>query len=226
MVRDNSPKQRQQRQLERKTNNRASYDRVLIVSEGSKTEPNYFKEIRAYFRLLTANVEVRPSEFGTAPIQVVDYAKALFVNGDTHRRLPARAFDRVYVVFDRDDHESYLKAIDLANSLDGKLKNDDRKLVAFKVVASVPCFELWLLLHYEAIHAPIHRSEVMKRLKRYFPAYEKGMGGVFGNTHAHLELAISRAEALTRKNTVNSGYEPYTNIHELVGFLISLRSGK
>ena len=75
MVRDNSPKQRQQRQLERKTNNRASYDRVLIVSEGSKTEPNYFKEIRAYFRLLTANVEVRPSEFGTAPIQVVEYAK-------------------------------------------------------------------------------------------------------------------------------------------------------
>lgn len=79
---------------------------------------------------------------------------------------------------------------------------------------------------YDRVLIPIHRSEVMKRLKRYFPAYEKGMGGVFGNTHAHLELAISRAEALTRKNTVNSGYEPYTNIHELVGFLISLRSGK
>ena len=51
MGRDNSPRERQRRQLERKQNRRASYDRVLIVSEGSKTEPNYFKEIRAEFRL-------------------------------------------------------------------------------------------------------------------------------------------------------------------------------
>ncbi|MDU7870973.1 MAG: RloB family protein, partial [Pantoea sp.] len=75
MARDNSPKQRQQRQLERKQNRRASYDRILIVSEGSKTEPNYFREIRTIYRLHTANVEVRPIELGTAPIQVVQYAK-------------------------------------------------------------------------------------------------------------------------------------------------------
>jgi hypothetical protein len=39
MVCDNSPKERQRRQLERKLNQRTSYDRILIVSEGSKTEP-------------------------------------------------------------------------------------------------------------------------------------------------------------------------------------------
>ena len=78
MARDNSPKERQQKQLERKQGRRASYDRILIVSEGSKTEPNYFLEIRATHRLHTANVEVQPSELGTAPIQVVQYAKELF----------------------------------------------------------------------------------------------------------------------------------------------------
>jgi putative transposase len=71
MARDNSPQERQQKQLARKQGRRASYDRILIVSEGSKTEPNYFREIRAAYRLHTANVEVRPSELGTAPIQVV-----------------------------------------------------------------------------------------------------------------------------------------------------------
>lgn len=40
MSRDSSPKERQQKQLERKQGRRASYDRILIVSEGSKTEPN------------------------------------------------------------------------------------------------------------------------------------------------------------------------------------------
>lgn len=71
MVRDNSPKIRQARQLERKLGRRASYDRILIVSEGSKTEPNYFEEIRSTFRLHTANVVVRPSELGTAPHYVL-----------------------------------------------------------------------------------------------------------------------------------------------------------
>jgi len=58
MARDNSPKERQQKHLERKQGRRASYDRILIVSEGSKTEPNYFREIRTVYRLHTANVEV------------------------------------------------------------------------------------------------------------------------------------------------------------------------
>lgn len=82
MARDNSPKERQLKQLERKASRRAPYDRVLIVSEDSKTEPLYFKEIRSEFRLHTANVEVQPSDLGTAPIQVVNYARQLFEEGD------------------------------------------------------------------------------------------------------------------------------------------------
>ena len=85
MARDNSPKERQLKQLERKLGRRASYDRILIVCEGSKTEPNYFREIRTAHRLHTANVEVQPSELGSAPIQVVEYALTLFENGDQHK---------------------------------------------------------------------------------------------------------------------------------------------
>ena len=81
----------------------ASYERILIVSEGSKTEPNYFREIRTAYRLHTANVEVHPSELGTAPIQVVQYARSLFESGDRHKQIQPRAFEQVYAVFDRDD---------------------------------------------------------------------------------------------------------------------------
>lgn len=35
MARDNSPKERQKKQLERKLGRLASYDRILIASEGS-----------------------------------------------------------------------------------------------------------------------------------------------------------------------------------------------
>ena len=66
MALDNSPKERQQRQLARKRAKRASYDRILIVTEGSKTEPNYFCEIREAHRLHNANVQVRPASASTS----------------------------------------------------------------------------------------------------------------------------------------------------------------
>lgn len=177
MGRDDSSRERQRRQFERKLNQRASYDRILIVSEGSKTEPDYFGEIRAMHRLHTANVVVRPSGLGTAPIQVVQYAKELFEGGDRHRRIQARAFEQVFAVFDRDDHESYFEALHLAESLDGKLRNDVRQAIRFRAIASVPSFELWLLLHYEDIRAPLRRDEAMRRLRQHFPGYIKGAGG-------------------------------------------------
>lgn len=222
MARDYSPQERQRIQLERKQNRRSSCERILIVSEGGKTEPNYFGEIRADRRLHTANVVVRPSELGTAPIQVVRYAKELFETGDRHKNIQRLAFEKVYAVFDRDQHESYFDALSVAGSLDGKLKNDNKQTVAFKAIASVPSFELWLLLHYEDIQAPIHRDEVIRRLRRYIPEYEKGVGGVYAITRARLNTATSRADALAVKFNAHCDPEPYTAIAELVKLLSTM----
>lgn len=224
MGRDNTPKERQRRQLERKRNQRASYDRILIVSEGSKTEPNYFGEIRVVHRLHTANVVVRPSELGTAPIQVVQYAKELFEGGDRHRRIQSRAFEQVFAVFDRDDHDSYFDALRMAELLDGKLRNDARQSIRFRAIASVPSFELWLLLHYEDIRAPLHRDEVMRRLKQYIPGYNKGAANAFATTRNQLDVAVQRAEALASRFTALTVPEPFTAIADLVKLLITLRS--
>lgn len=179
MARDQSPRVRRRDQLARKIGQRASYDRILIVSEGAKTEPNYFCEIRAAYRLHTTNVEVRHCEIGTSPIQVVQYAESLFRNGDRHKRIQARAFEQVYAVFDRDDHDSYFDALQYAAALDGRLKNDIKQDVAFRAVASVPNFELWLLLHYAQVHAPVHRDEVLRRLKKSCFAVQERHAGRF-----------------------------------------------
>ncbi len=223
MARDNSPKVRQKKQLERKQGRRASYDRILIVSEGSKTEPNYFREIRAAYHLHTANVEVRASELGTAPIQVVQYAQYLFEHGDRHRNIPERAFEKVYAVFDRDDHESYHEALKLAASLDGKLRNDASQPVAFQAIASVPSFEIWLLLHFEDVQAPLQRDEAMRRLKLYISGYDKGAGNSFAITREQLPIAIQRAERLAARFTAQTDPNPFTSIVELVKLLTALR---
>jgi hypothetical protein len=225
MGRDNPPKERQRKQLERKQNLRASYDRILIVSEGSKTEPLYFKEICTANRLQTANIEVQPSQLGTAPIQVVEYARALFKNGDKHKGIQPRAFEQVYAVFDRDDHDSYFDALKKAESLDGKLRNDNKQAVKFTAIASIPCFELWLLLHYEDIRHWLHRDQIVQRLKQpqNFPGYEKGSKLAFSTTRHTLDTAIQRARRLAEQSNPFIDTEPYTAIVELVELLTNLR---
>lgn len=224
MGRDNQPKDRQLRRRAAKKARRAGYARILIVTEGCKTEPQYLEEIRAAYQLHSANVEVQPAQLGTAPIQVVSYAQQLFERGDLHKGIRPKSFDQVYAVFDRDDHDSFSNALSLAKSLDGKLRNDDKQPVSFKSIASIPSFELWLLLHYEDIQAPIHRDEVMERLKEHIPAYKKGAGGTFATTRDRLETATQRAQVLAAKFNAYSEPEPFTALDELVTVLTTLRT--
>jgi hypothetical protein len=76
----------------------------------------------------------------------------------------------------------------------------------FKAIASVPSFELWLLLHYEDIRAP------MRRLRLHLPGYEKGAGQVFTLTRDRLGVATQRAQALVAKFSAYDAPNPYTGI--------------
>jgi len=219
MARDNSPQERQRKQLERKQGKRASYDRILIVSEGTETEPNYFREIRREFRLQTANIAVYPCATGTAPLQVVEYAETLFKDGDHLKNVQPKAFERVYAVFDRDDHHSYYAALNKAQTLNGKLRNDNKKPIIFEAIASVPSFELWLLLHYEMLQEPMLRTDVLRRLKIYIPNYDKGATDTFKTTQPKLTDAIQNAEKLAETFSAFTEPEPFTGVHTVVNYL-------
>lgn len=224
MGKDNQPKERQARELARKKAQRGSYDRILIVCEGSKTEPQYFDEIRSFYRIHTANVQVQHSQFGTQPLQVVEYAEELFVAGDTARAIQPRAFEQVYAVFDRDDHTTYNLALAKADALKNSLRNSLGQKVLFKAMPSVPCFELWLLLHFEDVLAPIHREDVYARLRRHLPDYDKGQTGYFQRTRDKIPDAAARANHLTSCNSADDGLEPFTELHSLVQLLTTLKS--
>lgn len=222
MGKDNQPKHRQASELARKKARRASYDRILIVTEGSKTEPNYFNEIRVANRIHTANVQVEPGALGTEPIQIAEYAETLFLNGDESKNIQPRAFEEVYVVFDRDDHLTYHNALSKIDSLSSKYKNDNHQKVTFKAIASVPCFELWLLLHFEDIQAGMHREEIYERLNSYIPNYQKGDEGHYALTLPHIEIAEARAVLLCERSNIHDGTQPYTNVYELIHKLSKL----
>ena len=226
MGRDNQPKERQKaRVLHRKAAKRQPFERLLIVCEGEKTEPLYLDEIRRAFRLATAHVQVWPSADGTEPLQVVDYAERLFLDGDRAKAIDRRGFDRVIAVFDRDDHATYHQALDKARALNLAHQNDEGEAVPFQAIASVPCFELWLLLHFEEVMASVHRNEVYDRLRAHLPGYDKGQGGHFSATRDRLDAATARAAARAAQTTAHDGREPFTNMHTLVNLLMTLKDG-
>jgi hypothetical protein len=202
------------RSLRRGQPSREPYDRILIVCEGQKTEPNYFHGIRQEARISTLQIRILHSD-GTQPLQVVQFAEAEFEK--------SRQFEKVFAVFDRDDHPTYARAIAKAESLDGKLKNDESKPVPFKAIVSVPCFELWLLLHYANIQSYFHRKEILLQLRTHITNYKKGKDGIYELTKEKLTTAIERAQFLRNQFSRIPGDEAYTDVDELVGILKTIR---
>ena len=200
--------------LKRKAPKREPYDRVLIVCEGEKTEPVYFEDLRNHYGLSTANIAVTPAN-GSDPVSVVRHAKKL--QNDELKQ--GEKFDRVYCVFDRDEHANFDKASSQLNA------NHIRP------ARSWPCFEFWLLLHFEYKTKPFHPARgktaaqlCQSLLKDKLPAYTKGMKGIFNTLFPNLDAGIQNATRAQQYAQETDEKNPSTEVHELVQYLKSLKN--
>jgi hypothetical protein len=188
---------------------------VLIVCEGRETEPNYFEEIRQEYRIPTAHWAILPSDYGTGPEKVVAYAESKAGRDGS--------WDEVYCIFDRDDHAHYHEAIRSAHAIDGKLRTEEPAApIRFAAVPSVPCFELWFLLHFEAVTREDTRDAIARRLKAFIPEYEKNLADMFSRTRGELEAACSRAAEARRRAASTGNDNPSTDVDILVKRLIEM----
>ncbi|NOY70235.1 MAG: RloB domain-containing protein [Deltaproteobacteria bacterium] len=211
-------KARKAESLRRKGARKSSYDVVLIVCEGGKTEPAYFTELIKDLRLNSANVRI--SGQGADPLSVVDFAIAEF----RKELKKEQKFDRVYCVFDRDRHTTYHAAMD-------KVKHTrlgrGGKILA---VPSIPCFEFWLLLHFiyttRPFNAPAGDSicfKVGKELEKHLPGYRKGDRNVFAKLRGKLDNAIANARRLEQFHQTSGTDNPSTRVYCLVEYLLNLK---
>jgi len=204
--------------LRRRGPQREPYDYVLIVCEGEKTEPNYLKETIRHFQLSGANVIVT-GDCGSAPKSVVDEAIRRF------DREPQ--FDRVYCVFDRDGHASYADSVQRVR--DHRLeRRDGRKrqgAAMFGAITSVPCFEYWLLLHFEYTTAELPRfADVAARMQWHHDlrSYGKGKVGLFETLLPQLDTALARADKANDAAHTADTDNPSTRMPDLMRYLMEL----
>ena len=92
----------------RRSARRDERERALIVTEGSKTEPEYFRRLILELGLTTPRVKIT-GDGGSAPISVVEYAESLLAEDPD--------FEHVFLVFDRDRHTTYDAALAQAGAL-------------------------------------------------------------------------------------------------------------
>nr|VFK15539.1 MAG: RloB-like protein [Candidatus Kentron sp. LFY] len=201
-------------QLDRMAEGR--YEHVLIVCEGEKTEPHYFKELRKRYRLSAVNIEVTSAD-GTDPMSVVRTAKRGQQNRQKRRKTP---FDRVYCVFDRDEHGNFGDACQQIETLEKH---------GFRSARSWPCFEFWLLLHFGYTRKSFERGggrsacqNCEKELQSKMKDYRKGKTGVFGELFPRLEKAKGHAASALEDAEKTGENNPSTEVHELVGYLQNL----
>ncbi|WP_314809126.1 RloB family protein [Segatella oris] len=174
---------------ERKQGTRAQIVRFLIVCEGEKTEPNYF---RAFIDNRRSEVkEVNVKGCGCSTCQLINEAKKIREKLEHERPV---SFDRVWLVFDKDEFKDFNKAI------------EDAKKEGMNCAWSNQAFELWYVLHFQYLVTGVDRKQyiemiedkVRKASKSKKFKYKKNDKDFYQilQEHGDEEQAIKRAQRL------------------------------
>lgn len=122
---------------------------ILIVTNGERTEMAYLKAIkrRARSRPIAITIQAVPGD----PQTVLRKLKTQAVD--------TSAYDEVWVVVDEDgvDRTSFVRAV-----VDAGPKREG--VSTWHAVVSRPCFEVWLVAHYE----PVRRYQNQAEAQRHF----------------------------------------------------------
>lgn len=141
---------------------------MLIVTEGSKTEPSYFRTLIGELGLTTAQVKIT-GEGGSAPISVVEEAQHILKADDD--------YEFICLVFDRDRHDTYDPALKIIAQMRAQKAFKAKTILA---ITSVPCFEVWYLAHVSDSRKPYDAAApggspakaMIKDLKKADPCFE------------------------------------------------------
>jgi hypothetical protein len=184
---------------------------ILVCCEGNGTEPGYFRCLmrKSHNSLLRLDVK----RGGSVPKTLVDYAIDLRRDAEKRARRErdeTLKYDEVWCVFDVDVHEH----------LDAAIQRAEEK--GINTAISNPCFELWLLLHFQDHRAHTDRHRVQSACRSHMPESIKDVP--FEMLFPHYREAVGRAAALDvwQQEQERPGGNPSTGVYRLTERIIQL----
>lgn len=188
---------------------------ILIVCEGTKTEPNYFEAFAEKRQgVIVYDIEVKGLGRGTKDV----VEKEIYLKGKND-------YDRVWAVFDKDEFpaKDFNEAISLGQ------KN------GIEVAWSNEAFELWYLYHFQnvttgvsrkdyetKISAAVNASSKYKSREKYKYAKKNPDNFKIMTTYGSMESALRYAETKRGEYTDSryANHNPCTTVYRLVRQLL------
>jgi hypothetical protein len=178
----------------RKVGTRELRQRFLIVCEGEKTEPNYFRS----FRVPGLVVDIRG--VGENPSCLVKTTEKLNQQDE---------YDQIWCMFDRDDWTTQ----DFNNAI------KKAKTLKFQVAYSNEAFELWYVLHFEFLNTAIPRSQYIQKISSILgQPYQKNSTTIYNDLLGKQDTALKHARKLLSQYDPHNPAKdnPVTTVHLLV----------
>lgn len=186
----------------RKVKTRDLIERILIVCEGGKTEPNYFKK----FPIDKSKYHVESRGEGRITKSLVERAIEI-------QKITLLPFNKIWCVFDKDDNSD-------------EVFNEARQIAKannIEVAYSNEAFELWYLLHFNYYYSAISRQQYREKLTELLGhKYEKNSENMYQELEDKQPDAIRNAEKLLNDHFERNGRiepakdNPSTTVHKLV----------
>lgn len=206
--------ERQQRKYEYKNPKVNSY---LIITEGERTEPLYFRGLKKLIQekvggavdiVEAPRIDIHGEGCATGKLieiadQKVKDAKIIYQN--------------IWVVFDKDDFADFDQAIEAGTSR------------GYHIAWSNQSFEYWLYLHFCYADSALHREDWASKLSDIFKQYGLGDGTYkknyeeiyalvnrYDGVNAAIKNAKRRMAGFEKSGKKASEYDPGTKVHVLV----------
>jgi hypothetical protein len=176
--------------------------KILIVCEGTRTEPNYFKAFPENPNVYD-KIDIQGTGYNT--ISLVEKAIQLKNEAQKNRK----PYQEVWCVFDKDSFtwESFNGAIALA------------KREKIRCAYSVEAFELWYLLHFNYCDTALSRTQYKEKLTAALKTpYLKNAEDMYDRLRDKQQTAIKNAKKLYNVQSMQATQDqnPITTVFELV----------
>lgn len=196
----------------------------LIVCQGEKTEPNYFKGIETKINNKYKNkISIEILSDNVSCMELLETAKEK-VKTDKRKQIK---YKHVWLVYDKDDFPSdefdnILPKIDAVNE-----KNKENDEPEYHVLWSNQCIEFWFLIHFIDLRVNIDRKAYIDKLSENFKKYKikgkyiKNDSQIYKKLEKYQDDAIRRAEKIIKENKEKtpSNITPGTKVYEIIKYL-------
>jgi RloB-like protein len=194
------------RSLRRHVGTRTPKPKIVIYAEGKNTERDYFEAMQRTFRSVVVDIEI--IEGAGVPLTIAKKVTAAArLARRRHGRQSYEQNDEFWAVFDRDEHPNVPDAIARCHEAN------------VGVAFSNPCFEIWLILHFQDYDRPDHRRDVQRHLATLCCDYDHARRKTTDCSAlmALVTAAEQRAEIQLqrRKEEGDPPRPPFTTVYEL-----------